>query len=131
MVKVAVGIILVESMVLVCQRKKESRYALQWEFPGGKLEQGESPQECLVRELREELSIEAKIGEEYHRQQWIYPDSGSFEVFYYLVSSFAGKVTNNVFENLRWVSFHELQTIAMLDGNKNVIGKLLASYSKL
>ena len=85
MKKVAVGVIALNSNVLVCQRKKTAHYPLKWEFPGGKLEAGESPEECLRRELREELSIEAVIGPGFFHQQWNYADSGSFEVFYHHV----------------------------------------------
>jgi 8-oxo-dGTP diphosphatase len=61
MVCVAVGIVVRDNRVLICQRRKNSRYGLKWEFPGGKVKPRETPQECLVRELREELNINAEI----------------------------------------------------------------------
>jgi 8-oxo-dGTP diphosphatase len=121
MIKVAVGIVRLGPQVLVCQRKKTSRYPLKWEFPGGKFENGESVAECLRRELREELSIEAVVGEELHRQEWLYPDSGSFEVFYHFVDSFSGTIRNNVFEQVKWVSVAELAGMDMLEGNKDAV----------
>ncbi len=124
MIKVAVGIITLGSQVLVCQRKKSSRYPLKWEFPGGKFENGESAEQCLRRELREELSIEAEVGEEFFHQEWLYPDSGSFEVFYHVVPSFSGTLRNNVFAQIRWVHSDELTGVDMLDGNKDVVEKL-------
>ncbi len=130
MVKVAVGIIKMGSQVLVCQRKKNARYGLQWEFPGGKLENGESLEQCLQRELREELSIEATVGAEFHHQSWTYPDAGSFEVSYYLVPSYSGFIKNNVFEHIRWIPMSEIGMLDMLEGNKEVVA-LLAKQSKL
>jgi len=124
MIKVAVGIITLGSQVLVCQRKKSSRYPLKWEFPGGKFEDGESAEQCLRRELREELSIDANVGGEFFHQEWLYPDSGSFEVFYRVVPSFSGIIRNNVFEQIRWVHRAELTDIDMLDGNRDVVEKL-------
>src|SRR3989304_4711030 len=121
MIKVAVGIITLNSQVLVCQRKKTSRYGLKWEFPGGKLENGESVEHCLHRELLEELSINAIIGEEFYRQDWLYPDSGSFEVFYHLIPSYSGTIRNNVFEQVLWINISELTNIDMLEGNKDAI----------
>ena len=59
MKEVAVGIILQDGNVLACQRKRDATYALKWEFPGGKLEPGETPEHALVRELHEELAIHA------------------------------------------------------------------------
>jgi len=124
MIKVAVGIITLGTQVLVCQRKKSSRYPLKWEFPGGKFENGESAEQCLRRELREELSIDAIVGGEFFHQEWLYPDSGSFEVCYHLVPSYAGTIRNNVFEQIRWVHRDELAGIEMLDGNRDVVEKL-------
>ncbi|HTY11837.1 MAG TPA: (deoxy)nucleoside triphosphate pyrophosphohydrolase [Bacteroidota bacterium] len=124
MIKVAVGIITLGSQILVCQRKKTSRYPLKWEFPGGKFEEGESAEQCLRRELREELSIEANVGTEFFRQQWDYPDSGSFEVYYHHIPSFSGTMRNNVFEQVRWIHSAGLNTVDMLDGNKEVVEKI-------
>ncbi len=131
MIKVAAGIITLGSQVLVCQRKKSSRYPLKWEFPGGKFENGESVEQCLRRELREELSIEAAVGQEFFHQEWLYPDSGSFEIFYRIVPSFSGTLRNNVFEQIRWVHSAELTGIDMLDGNKDVVEKLKVQSEKL
>ena len=131
MIKVAVGIITLGSQVLVCQRKRSSHYPLKWEFPGGKFEDGESAEQCLRRELREELSIDVKIGEEFFHQEWLYPDSGSFEVFYHVVPSFLGTIRNNVFEQIRWVHRAELTGIDMLDGNRDVVEKLKSQNEKL
>ena len=129
MIKVAVGIITIDSHVLICQRKKTSRYALKWEFPGGKLENGESVEHCLRRELQEELSIDAIIGGEFFRQQWLYPDSGLFEVFYHRIPSYSGTIRNNVFEQIRWADPGELAGIDMLEGNRDAIDLLVRARS--
>src|SRR6266436_5879884 len=77
MIKVAVGIILRDGGspgsggVLLAQRKHSARYALRWEFPGGKLEDHEPLEECLRRELREELGISAEIGPLFHHQHHV------------------------------------------------------------
>jgi 8-oxo-dGTP diphosphatase len=130
MIKVAVGIVRMGSQVLVCQRKKTSKYPLKWEFPGGKFENGESVVECLRRELQEELSIDAIVGEELYRQEWLYPDSGSFEVCYHFVDSFSGTVRNNVFEQIRWVNVAELAGVDMLEGNQEAVELLVKINSK-
>lgn len=129
MIKVAVGIIRVNSSVLICQRKGTSRYPLKWEFPGGKLEADESAEDCLRRELREELSIDPTVGKELYRQQWHYADSGAFEVYYRLVPFYTGMMQNNVFEQIRWADLTELSGIDMLEGNKAVLDKLLTTMT--
>ena len=132
MKQVAVGILMKDGRTLVCQRKRTARYPLKWEFPGGKLEDSESPENALVRELREELWIEAVVGERLHEQEWVYEESvtdnhrdGAFKVFYFLVTSFSGTPTNNAFEQIRWVTPVELQSMDILEGNKKAIDKLV------
>lgn len=117
--------------VLACQRKRDALYPLKWEFPGGKIEQGESSAVALRRELREELGIEAVVGKEFHRQEWEYPESassggdGSFRVFYHEVEGFKGVPLNLAFEQIRWVVVEELMTLDMLEGNRDAIDVLL------
>lgn len=62
MIVVAAGIVSRNGKIMLCQRRPGDRLALKWEFPGGKLESGESPQQALERELREELAIETRTG---------------------------------------------------------------------
>jgi 8-oxo-dGTP diphosphatase len=125
MIKVAVGIIRNEGRVLLCQRKKTARYGLKWEFPGGKVENGEPIEECLRRELEEELGISATIGELYHRQRYEYPDSGIFDVFYYVVPFFSGDIRNRVFASWQWVPLHLLSSYDILEGNREIVVKLM------
>src|SRR5262249_19173679 len=72
---VAAALIVRNSKLLVCQRRRDDSHALEWEFPGGKVEPGESPEQALVRELREELGIDATIGKELFRARHRYPGS--------------------------------------------------------
>ena len=62
MIVVSAGIVSRGEKIMLCQRRPGDRMELKWEFPGGKLEQGESPQQALERELREELAIETRTG---------------------------------------------------------------------
>jgi 8-oxo-dGTP diphosphatase len=135
MVQVVVGIILRENgtevrEVLLCQRSTSARYALKWEFPGGKVEEGEKLHDALRRELREELAIEATIGDLYHRQHYVYPDSGTFDVYYYRVPHFSGPLVNRVFESTEWVPLPRLVEFDILEGNADVVRKLINEYAK-
>ncbi len=131
MKEVAVGILRADGKVLACQRRRSAVYPLKWEFPGGKVESGETPADALRRELREELGIEATPGAQIHRQDWVYPDGvadpkkdGSFRVFYFLVDRFAGVPANHAFEEIRWVTVPELQKLDILEGNQEAVGML-------
>jgi len=132
MKEVVVGIITRGNQVLACQRRSDARYPLKWEFPGGKIEHGESPSDALARELHEELDIRADIGEEFFRQEWIYPDGvtnprkdGAFRVFYFYIYSFTGTPLNKVFEQIRWVSLPALQALDLLEGNREAVAFLV------
>jgi 8-oxo-dGTP diphosphatase len=129
---VAVGIILNNGRVLACQRKRTVRYPLKWEFPGGKIEPGETARDALVRELREELAIEAVPGELLLSHEWVYRNGsqnpeqdGRFHVTYFIVRSFAGEPVNHTFEDIRWVTPVTLQDMDILEGNREAVALLL------
>ena len=130
MIRVAVGIIIRNECadggrsVLLCQRMESAKYPLKWEFPGGKVEDGEEVVDCLTRELREELGVTIGRAELFHRQEAHYADSGHYEVWYYLVGGIAGAPVNRVFRRIEWVALEDLAAYDILEGNRDVIGKL-------
>ncbi|MGA9365038.1 MAG: (deoxy)nucleoside triphosphate pyrophosphohydrolase [Bacteroidota bacterium] len=127
MIQVAVGIVERDGHILVCQRKRGSRYELKWEFPGGKVENGENLEISLKRELSEELSITADVGEEIFQQRWIYPDRGEFELHFFTVQKFSGEPKNQAFEQILWVSPQDLNKLNLLEGSKAVIRHITGS----
>lgn len=124
MTKVAVGILKRNGRILACQRRRGGRYELKWEFPGGKVEQGETFEQCLERELHEELSIHVGSIDEVEIQRASYDDGGMFEVAYCTISDFKGEPVNNVFEQIRWVTPAELANLDSLEGNRSIIQKI-------
>jgi 8-oxo-dGTP diphosphatase len=124
MTEVAVGILRRNETILICQRKKGGRYELKWEFPGGKVEAGETTEQCLRRELLEELSIEVFSIDRIQTEAAYYNDGGMFNVAYCFISGFRGEPQNNVFEQIRWVTLEELKHMDLLDGNKSFVARL-------
>jgi 8-oxo-dGTP diphosphatase len=124
MTRVAVAILRRNGKLMVCQRRKGGRYALKWEFPGGKIEPGETILGCLERELYEELSIHITAVGRVESAISHYDDGGLFEVAYCHVSSFEGELQNNVFQEIRWVSPNELASMDVLEGNAEIIARL-------
>jgi len=129
---VAVGIISKNGHILACRRKRNAVYPLKWEFPGGKIEPGETPRQALVRELHEELAIEAEPDGEFHQQEWTYAEGtanperdGTFRITYFLVFSFRGEPVNHAFEEIRWVTSAELQAMDTLEGNRAAVELLV------
>ncbi len=126
-IQVVVGILRRESAVLLCQRLPNARYPLYWEFPGGKVEEGESLEEALVRELREELAIEARPGQLLRSDRAEYADAGTFEVHYFMIESYDGSLVNRNFNAIRWVEPPEFPAYNILEGNRAICRDLMTS----
>ncbi len=91
---------------------------MKWEFPGGKVESGETPEQGLVRELREELGIEAAIGAEFARYEYAYPEKAAILLLFFEVQSYAGHVENlGSFAELVWERAGELCRYDFLEGD--------------
>ena len=110
--------------ILICQRTTEQSHPLQWEFPGGKIEPGEGPEQALARELKEELGIAAKIGELLAHHSHRYSDSHSVEVQFFVVREFRGKIQNRIFEQVRWVAATELPSGDFLEADRELVAHL-------
>jgi 8-oxo-dGTP diphosphatase len=125
---VVAGVIERDGLILICQRKRGSRHALKWEFPGGKVEPGEDSPSALVRELREELRIEARIGEQIHSQTVRYPDRSPIDLQFYRVTDFSGEPQNVEFEQILWEDRRKLHQYDFLEGDIEFV-KTLANHS--
>jgi len=112
-----------DGQILICQRKS-GRHALKWEFPGGKIELGESPQEALARELREELAIDARIGDELHRQQVRYGSGPVLRLSFFRVTEFSGEPLNLQFEQIVWADRWTLPDYDFLEGDVAFVKQL-------
>jgi 8-oxo-dGTP diphosphatase len=121
---VTAGVIRQGEKLLVCQRKAGSPFALKWEFPGGKLEPGESPEGCLQRELREELGIEATVGPEIFRTDFRYPNGFAVRLLFFRVDDFRGIPENLAFEQIAWVDLAELSQYDFLEADQSFIQRM-------
>ena len=74
MKRVVAALIVKDGKFLVCQRTRHQTMPMKWEFPGGKIEEGEQPRDAMRRELEEELGIDATIGDEVVRIRHEYPN---------------------------------------------------------
>ena len=121
---VSAGIIHRDGQVLVGQRRRSDRHPFKWEFPGGKVEQGESPQQALVRELWEELEIEAKAGSELARYEHDYRGGTRVQLVFFAVPEFTGEPTGRVFEQICWTNVEALPELDFLDGDLDFVSRL-------
>ena len=107
-----------EGRILICQRRADQPHPLQWEFPGGKVEAGESPQAALTRELREELDIEAESGVEITRYEFAYPEKKPILLIFLRVPAWQGEPVNVIFETMRWEAAEALASYDFLEGDR-------------
>ena len=108
-IEVGAAIIFREGKVLCVQRPNNTReyISLKWEFPGGKVEVGESREEALVREIREELSVDIEVSEFLMTVEHTYPDFHlTMHVFKCVLDQ--GEITLNEHVALKWLSIDEL-----------------------
>ncbi len=125
MITVVAALIEHDGKLLVGQRKRGHRFELMWEFPGGKTEPGEAPQDALTRELHEELGVAAQIGEEIYRTRHHYaqmPDS--LELVFFAASADPAKITNLVFEQVQWREPESLPELNFLPADRELIAQL-------
>jgi 8-oxo-dGTP diphosphatase len=116
--------------VLICQRKADQPMSLKWEFPGGKIEAGESSEDALARELDEELGIKAVIGRRVAQVRHKYRNGGSIDLQFFVVREFDGALENRIFNDVRWAPLGELPGYDFLAADLGLIrdlseGKLL------
>ena len=123
---VAAALIVRDGLVLIGQRRPDQPMALQWEFPGGKIEAGESAEQALARELAEELGIEATVGQRVTRIRHNYRHGGAVDLQFFSVKEFLGEIENRIFHQLKWVKLEELTEYDFLAADRGLIRDLAA-----
>ncbi len=103
MILVTAGVLTRGEELLICQRRAGTRHALRWEFPGGKVEAGESAEAGLARELYEELGVLARVGAKLCGIEHRYPGGPEVRLLFFRVLEYAGEPRNLTFERIAWV----------------------------
>ncbi|MBZ4681336.1 (deoxy)nucleoside triphosphate pyrophosphohydrolase [Thermodesulfobacterium sp.] len=120
-VRVVAGFIEKDGKVLVVKRPTDKKRGGLWEFPGGKVEAGESLQEALKRELKEELGIEVRVGEVLEKIKYVYPDE---EIELFLLSvSINGEPDLKESLEVKWVDLKELGYLELCPADKVLLSK--------
>jgi 8-oxo-dGTP diphosphatase len=126
MKRVVAAVIEKDGKLLVCQRTKHQTMPLKWEFPGGKIEEGEQPRDALRRELEEELGIHATIGDEIVRIQHRYPNGVMVELRFFIVREYEGEIENRIFRDLQWSVPKDLGSYDFLEADASLVKDLAA-----
>jgi len=124
MTTVVAAVIERDGQVLIGQRPAGKWHALKWEFPGGKVEPGESPEDALRRELEEELGIQAVIGGRIADYEYAYPAREPIRLIFIAVGEFGGTIENRVFEQIVWETRDRLPDYDFLEGDVDFVRTL-------
>lgn len=108
MKEVTAAIIIYDGKVLIAQRANNQKLAGKWEFPGGKIEPGETPEECLKREIKEELGINIEVDEFFGKSVYKY-NTGEIKLLAYKAKWIEGNFKLMVHSQIKWVKPCELE----------------------
>lgn len=123
--QIAVGIIRnPQDEIFITQRAADAHMANKWEFPGGKIEQGESPEQAVIRELEEEVGIVARSAQLFDKLEYQFPDR-HITLWFYLVEQWEGEPWGKEGQPGRWVAMSELNADKFPPANEPVITQLM------
>jgi 8-oxo-dGTP diphosphatase len=117
MIQVVAAVIERDGRILVGLRQPSQSHPLKWEFPGGKVEPGETPERALARELEEELDIREAVGVEIVRYPYTYPGKDPIELIFFRVTQFGGEPRNVIFHEMRWAAPEEMAGLDFVEGD--------------
>lgn len=123
---VTAAVIEKDGKILIAKRKKGDRMENKWEFPGGKIECNETPEECLKRELNEEFGIECQINEYICTSKYHY-EHISIELMAYRVSHISGGFILKDHDEIKWINLVDHNNFDFAEADKPIITKLLES----
>ena len=112
-----------EDRILIAQRGRGKRFGWKWEFPGGKVRVNETPEDCLQREIKEELNLEIQVEKHFHTTHHRYPDF-DIELIAFWCSIIGGELKLEEHEQVRWVTVQEMNDYSFVEADLNLIAAL-------
>mgnify|MGYP000891905491 CR=1 FL=1 len=125
--QVAAAVVYRDGHILITRRAAGEKLAGMWEFPGGKLESGESPQSCIVRELREELGVESDASEILTTSVFTYP-GGTIELIAVTISLRSAVLTLHVHDRAEWVAPADLLGYELAPADIPIAEEIIRKY---
>ena len=121
--EVVAALIRRDGRILICQRPPRQSHPLKWEFVGGKIEPGETPEQALARECREELGIEVQVGGLFMEVTHDYPDK-TVHLRLYESTILSGEPQKIELSDLRWVTPAELTDVPFCEADVVILERL-------
>ena len=123
MIQVVAALIWREDTFLICQRPKDKKRALLWEFVGGKVEQGETKEQALVRECREELAITVKVNDIFCEVTHVYPDV-TVHLTLFNAEIVQGQPQMLEHNDIAWITASEIDSYDFCPADKDILEKI-------
>ncbi|MEQ9263452.1 MAG: (deoxy)nucleoside triphosphate pyrophosphohydrolase [Owenweeksia sp.] len=123
MIKVVCGVIIDGKKVLLAQRSVQMEHPLKWEFPGGKMENDETPGEALKRELLEELNMNIHVNLVLKPVFWTYPEK-EVKLIPLLCKWTGGAILTREHQQLKWCNWNELQNMDVLEADIAIVNEI-------
>lgn len=127
MKQVAAALIYHQGKFLIGKRRSDGSNPSVWEFPGGKLEPGESYEDCLIRECREECGLEVEPLGCYEEMEYTYPD-GTIRFRFFLSRWKGGELSRNVHEELCWAAAETFSAYEFCPANRNLVSRMAEEF---
>ena len=127
MIKVTAAIIEKDNKILIARRKEGKKLAGLWEFPGGKVDPGETPEECLRRELFEEFGIDTEINDFICSSEYTYPH-GAIELLVYKVTYISGEFHLTDHDEIKWITPQDFSEYDFAPADIPVVNKLMTDH---
>ena len=129
MTEVTCAIIIEKERVLVTQRSEEMPHPLKWEFPGGKVKEGESPEYCIKREIQEELGLRVVVKQLLPSVKHAYGNH-TIKLIPFICSREEGKISLSEHKSFRWIPIEEVEEVDWLDADAEVVRVLKERLSQ-
>lgn len=126
MIDVTCAIIERSGKILIARRAQGTHLEGKWEFPGGKVEQDETPEQCLQRELLEEFGIQARVGDFVAESCFHYREK-SIRLLSYKVQFLSGDFILTAHDEIRWIGLHEFDGYDMAEADIPIVHALRSS----
>lgn len=126
-VQVVAALIWKENKFMICQRPANKTRAFQWEFVGGKAEKGETREEALIRECREELDITVKVGNIFMEVDHKYPDI-NVHLTLFNAEIADGEIKMLEHNDIKWITPDEIKDFTFCPADKDILEKIIREY---
>ena len=123
MINVTAAILIKDGLILIAKRRASDTLSNKWEFPGGKIEAGESAEDCLVRELKEEFDINTDIEKYFGKSIYQYTDF-KIKLIVYKVKWISGRIRSTSHDLYEWIKIDDIDNYDFAEADKPLVKKL-------